>query len=91
MPLMNSYNEETIRALAHQRWIDEGKPEGRADIHWEWALASITASAVRPSKVEPALTSDITSSVGIGPKFAKQLITAASPKTDKAKTNKLKK
>ncbi len=43
--IINSYNEETIRTLAHQRWIEEGRPEGQADAHWRWALATLAATA----------------------------------------------
>ncbi len=71
---IHSYNEDSIRALAHQKWIDEGKPDGRAEIHWQWALAALTASAERPAttpKTPPA--DDISLIDGIGPKISKQL------------------
>jgi predicted flap endonuclease-1-like 5' DNA nuclease len=72
--IIPSYNEETIRTLAHQRWIDEGKPDGRAEIHWQWALASLTASAERPVTLAAVVTADDVSLIdGIGPKIAKQL------------------
>jgi Protein of unknown function (DUF2934) len=29
--------EERIRTLAYQMWEDEGRPEGRAEAHWEQA------------------------------------------------------
>lgn len=35
--------ETAIRALAHQFWLEEGRPEGRADIHWQRALANLAA------------------------------------------------
>jgi predicted flap endonuclease-1-like 5' DNA nuclease len=72
--IVQSYNEDTIRALAHQRWIDEGKPDGRAEIHWEWALAALTASAERPAAKASTASDDISLISGIGPKIAKQLI-----------------
>jgi predicted flap endonuclease-1-like 5' DNA nuclease len=72
--VIHSYNEETIRALAHQNWIDEGKPDGRAEIHWQWALASLTASAERPvAKAKANVADDISLIDGIGPKITKQL------------------
>jgi large subunit ribosomal protein L21 len=72
--IINSYNEETIRALAYQKWIEEGKPDGRAEIHWQWALAAITASAERPAAKTKATASDDISLIdGIGPKLTKQL------------------
>lgn len=70
--IINSYNEETIRALAHQKWIDEGKPDGRDEIHWQWALASLTASAVRPA-VKATGTDNVSLIGGIGPKLTKAL------------------
>jgi large subunit ribosomal protein L21 len=70
---IHSYNEDTIRALAHQQWIDEGKPDGRAEIHWQWALAALTASAERPAQKAPILADDVSLIDGIGPKIAKQL------------------
>ncbi len=77
--IIPSYNEETIRALAYQRWLDEGRPDGRAEIHWQWALASLAASAERPAKLVdiPSLkpvADDISLIDGIGPKIAKQLV-----------------
>jgi len=33
--------EHRVRQRAHQIWLDEGKPEGRAHIHWmraRWEL-----------------------------------------------------
>jgi large subunit ribosomal protein L21 len=72
--IIHSYNEDTIRALAHQKWIDEGKPDGRAEIHWQWALAALTASAERPAaKTKTKASDDISLIDGIGPKIAKQL------------------
>jgi large subunit ribosomal protein L21 len=72
--IIQSYNEDTIRALAHQRWLDEGKPDGRDEIHWEWALAALTASAERPTAKTSTASDDISLIGGIGPKIAKQLI-----------------
>jgi predicted flap endonuclease-1-like 5' DNA nuclease len=71
--VVHSYNEDTIRALAHQQWIDEGKPDGRAEIHWQWALASLTASATRPENVTKIIADDVSLIDGIGPKITKQL------------------
>jgi Protein of unknown function (DUF2934) len=35
--------EDRIRAAAHQLWEDEGRPEGRADDHWNRACEMIAA------------------------------------------------
>ncbi len=47
--VIHSYTEESIRALAHQQWLAEGQPEGRAEIHWQLALASQSAKDERPA------------------------------------------
>ncbi len=72
--IINNYNEDTIRALAHQKWIDEGKPDGCDEIHWQWALASLTASALSPT-TKAISADDISLIDGIGPKITKQLAT----------------
>src|ERR1700760_4472824 len=38
---MYQEDEERVRARAQQIWEREGKPEGRADIHWEMAREEI--------------------------------------------------
>ena len=58
--------EDQIRAVAHQIWIDEGKPDGRDEIHWEWALA----------KFRTAAPTDVSLIDGIGPKIAADLAKA---------------
>ena len=63
--------EDQIRAVAHQIWIDEGKPDGRAEIHWEWALA----------KFRSAAPTDVSLIDGIGPKIAADLKKEAPAKT----------
>ena len=35
--------EDRILQLAHQFWLEEGKPEGRANEHWERARRQIEA------------------------------------------------
>ena len=58
--------EDQIRAVAHQIWIDEGQPDGRDEIHWEWALA----------KFRSAVPTDVSLIDGIGPKIAAALAKA---------------
>lgn len=36
-------NEQNIRALAHQLWESEGRPEGQAEKHWKLATRLIDA------------------------------------------------
>ena len=67
--------EDAIRARAHQIWLDEGRPDGRAEIHWQRALASITAPVafVAPAAAKAAVVSDVSLIGGIGPKIKSQL------------------
>jgi Protein of unknown function (DUF2934) len=34
-------HEERIRQRAYKIWLEEGCPEGRAEIHWEMARESV--------------------------------------------------
>ena len=34
--------EDAVRALAHQKWIEEGYPEGRDKEHWKQAEAELS-------------------------------------------------
>ena len=38
--------EEQVRALAYQFWIEEGRPEGRAEIHLQRALERVSAVSI---------------------------------------------
>ena len=75
--------EEAIRARAYQFWLEEGRPHGRADIHWQRALASLVSQPetmmAAPAKAAPAPTavvSDVSLIGGIGPKIKAQLADA---------------
>jgi large subunit ribosomal protein L21 len=78
--------EEAIRARAYQFWLEEGRPHGRADIHWQRALASLTeqpaAANITPLMASPkvapkvATVSDVSLIGGIGPKIKVQLAEA---------------
>jgi hypothetical protein len=53
--------QERIRKRAHQIWEDEGRPEGRADMHWEKARILVAIEddrtslvPVQPERPEPA-------------------------------------
>lgn len=35
--------EQRIRDLAYQIWEDEGRPEGRAEVHWQQAHELVTS------------------------------------------------
>lgn len=40
------HREELIRSRAYQFWLEEGRPEGRAHIHWQRAVESLTADTI---------------------------------------------
>lgn len=48
MPQRLPETEEIIRARAYQYWLDEGRPHGRHEIHWQRALASVQANVTVP-------------------------------------------
>lgn len=74
--------EEAIRARAYQFWLEEGRPDGRADIHWQRALASLTEQpaaaniALLMASPKVATVSDVSLIGGIGPKIKAQLAEA---------------
>lgn len=47
--------EDRIRAIAHELWLKEGKPEGRAEAHWLKAteLANAGLKLVEPKPAAP--------------------------------------
>ena len=40
---MDEDKEQRIRARAHALWLDEGRPEGRAQAHWDQAEQEMSA------------------------------------------------
>jgi hypothetical protein len=47
-------NDDKIRALAHQLWLDDGQPEGKEKEHWDRASAMLSAKAKPPAAKKPA-------------------------------------
>lgn len=87
MPHSTQPHEDAIRALAHVYWESEGRPEGRAEIHWQRAIDALNdqvevqpvAHAQHAASIdaamapsEPAAT-DISLIDGIGPKITAML------------------
>jgi large subunit ribosomal protein L21 len=69
-------HEDLIRARAYQFWEDEGRPNGRHEIHWQRAVESIVTTAAKVAKASAptkAAAEDVTLIDGIGPKIAGQL------------------
>jgi hypothetical protein len=45
--------ETRIRERAHRMWLDEGRPERRAESHWELAKTAIAMEDARPQMLKP--------------------------------------
>jgi Protein of unknown function (DUF2934) len=45
--------DETVRALAHKLWEEEGRPDGRANDHWLRAV-TLVDSIEAPKAKKPA-------------------------------------
>ncbi len=75
--------ETAIAARAYQFWEDEGRPNGRHEIHWQRALAELvptTRPAVPNLRIVPTVsaakasaTEDVSLISGVGPKILKEL------------------
>jgi large subunit ribosomal protein L21 len=61
--------ESAIRARAYQIWEDEGRPNGRHELHWQRAYEAVAAVATMARPV----TDDVSLIDGVGPKITKQL------------------
>jgi len=48
--------ETRIRERAHQIWLEEGKPEGRTESHWELAKIAIALADAQPQMLKPIET-----------------------------------
>jgi large subunit ribosomal protein L21 len=69
--------EAAIRARAHQIWEEEGRPNGRHDVHWQRAYeAIVTVAPVKPVAATAVKAGDVALIDGVGPKIAKQLVDA---------------
>lgn len=42
--------EDAIRARAYQIWEEEGRPEGRHELHWQRAMEWFASHAPAPAK-----------------------------------------
>jgi Protein of unknown function (DUF2934) len=45
--------ETRIRERAHRMWLDEGRPESRAESHWELAKTAMATEDARPQMLKP--------------------------------------
>ena len=39
-------HEDLVRARAYQFWLDEGRPHGRHEIHWQKAVDSVSTEVI---------------------------------------------
>ncbi len=67
--------EAAIRARAHQIWEEEGRPNGRHEMHWQRAYEAIVdvAPLTIATPVKVAKADDVSLIDGVGPKITKQL------------------
>ncbi|HOV02798.1 MAG TPA: DUF2934 domain-containing protein [Hyphomicrobiales bacterium] len=47
---MSVVTEEAVRTAAHQIWLDEGCPDGRAETHWHQAREMMEKAAAPKRK-----------------------------------------
>lgn len=80
--------EERIRELAHKMWLDEGKPDGRAEQHWERArrLVEVQVQGKPPVNESSSASSSTDSLLTNGSPGAQTNLT--SGKTTKALSQK---
>jgi hypothetical protein len=45
--------DDAIRARAYQIWEEEGRPEGRHELHWQRAMEWFASKADVPAKATP--------------------------------------
>jgi DUF2934 family protein len=45
--------ERRIREVAHRLWEEEGRPDGRADAHWEKARLIVSVKESLPTMLKP--------------------------------------
>jgi predicted flap endonuclease-1-like 5' DNA nuclease len=64
--------ETAIRARAYQIWEDEGRPNGRHELHWQRAFEAVAVA----SPFTSAVIEDVSLIDGVGPKITKQLAAA---------------
>jgi len=56
--------EQRIRDRAYQIWLDEGWPEGRADIHWDMASELIAIQDNHRLALKPIVDTQRSASTG---------------------------
>jgi hypothetical protein len=48
-------DESRVRLIAHTLWVEEGMPEGRAEMHWFKALELVSSEAAA-AEIETSMT-----------------------------------
>lgn len=78
--------EDAIRARAYLIWEEEGRPEGRHEIHWQRALEWYAGSQVTPAKstapaqLAKSAAPDAIAPDAVAPKAKPQKLKAAAKK-----------
>ena len=75
-----SVAEELIREIAHKLWVEEGQPEGRAEMHWFKAI-SIANQQMAPKKKAATKKADAKSPAKSAAKSADKSPAKADTKT----------
>ena len=58
-PSASDEREQRIRTMAYYIWLDEGRPEGRADAHWQMATQSVATEVGSVDLATPPGTGQI--------------------------------
>jgi large subunit ribosomal protein L21 len=65
--------EAEIAALAYQYYLEEGRPNGRHEIHWQRAFIALAKPAPVAKAAKTAAATDVSLIDGVGPKLTKAL------------------
>ena len=71
-------SEEKIREIAHQLWVEAGKPEGQAEDHWFKAISLASDKAAKKATAKPAAAKKAPAKTVAKP-AAKVAVAAKSP------------
>jgi hypothetical protein len=63
-----SVTEDAIRARAYQIWEEEGRPQGRHELHWQRAMEFFASQAVVAAKAAPRTKANKAPKAKLAPK-----------------------
>jgi hypothetical protein len=70
MSIASAAPEDRVRDIAFTLWLEEGRPDGRAEAHWFKALELVNAEGVAPAITEPVKAKRKTPAVAAAKKAA---------------------